>query len=103
MYDHSRSNVPIDVSTAVTAVATFVEGFCGYLPTLRALLGVPRGSTRTKGRKSARLNLTLMKAAPYVRPPLPLLLGRSLRPHAGRLRPPPCPPHQRGRSERYGC
>jgi len=32
VYDHSRSNVPIDVSTAVTAVATFVEGFCGYLP-----------------------------------------------------------------------
>ena len=43
MYDHSRSNVPIDVNTAVTAVATFVEGFCGYLPTLRALLG---GSSR---------------------------------------------------------
>ena len=43
MYDHSRSNVAIDVSTAVTAVATFVEGFCGYLPTLRALLG---GSSR---------------------------------------------------------
>ena len=38
MYDRSRSNVPIDVSTAVTAVATFVEGFCGYLPTQRALL-----------------------------------------------------------------
>ena len=43
MYDHSRSNVAIDVSTAVTAVATLVEGFCGYLPTLRALLG---GSSR---------------------------------------------------------